>query len=406
MLLRYLINKYYLMKLTIYLLKKFARKVYKKSFYLFYIINTFKLFVLKFLFGKKKIKRIESLIAYGLSMKGTGGAIGWLKFLIPKLKKNSSYNFRTLDEINYKIYDNYNINNLILFHPQSIGFAFSAKLINESKKIIFFINDNIIFCKKSYNVHNNKECFNCLYNYKPYKDCEHAPQPSPDNDYINFLSLLKKRSNDILFVCHSTSNLNITKKIYPNSKIFKTKHVSLDFEKIVPQKKNNYIYDFLFHGDPIEAKGYFYFLKLAKMNLKNNFFMPDFDLTENILNKNIHFDKMNWNNGLQEKINETKIILCPSLWSANFEGSVLKSMLMGKCCAIIKNANSFSNDIPNNSIIKLSGNIILDSKILRKELNNTKKIKKIGQNARIWALKYIKNNWKKDIKFLDTFLKD
>ena len=32
-------------------------------------------------------------------------------------------------------------------------------------------------------------------------------------------------------------------------------------------------------------------------------------------------------------------------------------------------ANSFSNEIPNNSIIKLSGNIILDSKILRKELN-------------------------------------
>jgi hypothetical protein len=81
-------------------------------------------------------------------------------------------------------------------------------------------------------------------------------------------------------------------------------------------------------------------------------------------------------------------------------------MLMEKCCAIIKNTNSFSNDIPDNSIIKLSGNIKLDSKILGKELNNALKIKKTGQNARIWALKYIKNNWKKDIKFLDTFLKD
>ena len=143
-----------------------------------------------------------------------------------------------------------------------------------------------------------------------------------------------------------------------------------------------------------------------RINTKVETYIGEFKTTICERIKNIHFDKMNWNNGLQEKINETKIILCPSLWSAIFEGSVLKSMLMGKCCAIIKNANSFSNDIPNNSIIKLSGNIILDSKILRKELNNTQKIEKIGHNARIWSLKYINNNWKKDIKFLDTFLKD
>ena len=68
--------------------------------------------------------------------------------------------------------------------------------------------------------------------------------------------------------------------------------------------------------------------------------MEEDDLVKDFYYKNITFEKKNWNNGLQEIIYETKIILCPSFWSSNFEGSVLKTMLMGKCCAIIKNINS------------------------------------------------------------------
>ena len=121
--------------------------------------------------------------------------------------------------------------------------------------------------------------------------------------------------------------------------------------------------------------------------------------------KILHLIKKNWNNGLQEIIYETKIILCPSFWSANFEGSVLKTMLMGKCCAIIENINSFSIDIPNNAIVKLSGNYIKDSNLLKEKLKNISEIERIGKNARFWALKYIKDNPKKDTKFLDDFLK-
>jgi len=155
----------------------------------------------------------------------------------------------------------------------------------------------------------------------------------------------------------------------------------------------------------LQSKGYFYFLKLAKANLNSKFFMPDYDLFNNLFHKNIIFDRKNWTNGLQEIIYETKIILCTSFWSANFEGSVLKTMLMGKCCAIIKNANSFSVDIPNNSIIKLSGDLKKDTNLLKKKLKNGPEIEKIGKNARAWALKYIKDNPKKEIKVLDDFLK-
>ena len=74
------------MKFIVYLSKKFVKQIYSKNTYLFYHINNFNLFLLKFFFKKKRIQKIESLIAYRLSVRDAGGANGWLKFLIPKLK--------------------------------------------------------------------------------------------------------------------------------------------------------------------------------------------------------------------------------------------------------------------------------------------------------------------------------
>ena len=67
---------------------------------------------------------------------------------------------------------------------------------------------------------------------------------------------------------------------------------------------------------------------------------------------------------------------------------------------------SFAKDIPDNSIIKLTSNSNIDSKILRKKLDDTNEIDKIGRNARIWVLNYINNNLKKEVKLLDNFLND
>ena len=44
--------------------------------------------------------------------------------------------------------------------------------------------------------------------------------------------------------------------------------------------------------------------------------------------------------------------------------------------------------------------------LLKKKLENKPEIERIGKNARLWALKYIKDNPKNEIKFLDDFLKD
>ena len=361
-------------------------------------------------FSLKKIHKIESLFAFDLDIrdlkKTQYGAYGWLNYFFLNINKYSKYKFKYLKDINFKHYHNYKIEKLLIFFPQGLGYEVSSKLIKNSRKIIFFVNDNVMFCKKSYNTAYNKECLKCLKKYNPYKSCEHFPKPSKDSSYINFLNALKNKSKSILFVCHSSSNVEIINSKFPNSKVLKSKHISITIKNIKVKKNKTYKYDFLFHAHMHEAKGYFYFLELAKANPNLKFFMPDNDFVRDTYYKNILFDKKRWNDGLQEKINEAKIILCPSFWSANYEGSVLRSMLMGKCCAVINNKMSFAKDIPDNSIIKLTSNSNIDSKFLSKKLDDTNEIDKIGRNARIWVLNYINNNPKKEVKLLDNFLSD
>jgi hypothetical protein len=391
---------------------EFKKKFYKLIISTKYNINYFfgYLITKKFsFFFSKRIHKIESLFAFDLDLrdlkKNQYGAYGWLNHIFKSINKYSQNKFEYLKDINFKHYHNYKIEKLLIFFPQGLGYEVSSKLIKSSRKIIFFVNDNVMFCKKSYNTVFNKECFKCLKKFNPYKSCDHFAHPSKDSSYINFTNTLKNKSKSILFICHSSSHVKIINSVFPNSKVMEFKHISPEFKNIKLKKKKTYKYDFLFHAHMLQSKGYFYFLKLAKVNPNLNFFMPDHDLVKDFQYKNITFDKKNWNNGLQEIIYETKIILCPSFWSANFEGSVLKTMLMGKCCAIIENINSFSIDIPNNAIVKLSGNHIKDSNLLKEKLKNISEIERIGKNARLWALKYIKDNPKKDTKFLDDFLK-
>ncbi len=375
---------------------KFIVNLFVKNFYYFFI--------------KRKIIYVKSLFAFDIHhtelKKHPDGAYRWLNYIFPNIKKYSNFKFKYLSNINFKHYLDYKIDQLIIFFPQSLGYETSCKLIYSSKKIIFFVNDNAIFCKKSYNTVFNKECFRCLKTFNPYKSCNHFPFPSKDSSYTNFLNIMKKKSKSILFVCHSSSNIKIIKSIFPNSRILEFKNTSRKFKNIKMSRNKNYRYDFLFHAHLLQSKGYFYFLQIAKLNKRLKFFVPDYDLVRDIFYKNITFDKMYWDSGLKKKIEETKIILCPSFWSANYEGSVLRTMLMGKCCAIIDNKMSFSKDIPDNCVIKLTSNLYKDSNLLNRKLNNLNEIDNIGKNARAWALAYIKDNPIKEVKLLDSFFKN
>ena len=264
-------------------------KYHTKSIYNYCIKNLFNFFF------TKKIHNINSLFAFDLDVrdlkKKQYGAYGWLNYIFKNINKYSQNKFEYLKDINFKYYQNYKIERLLIFFPQGLGYELSSKLIKSSRKIIFFVNDNVMFCKRSYNTVFNKECFKCLKKFNPYKSCDHFAHTSKDSSYINFTNTLKNKSKSILFICHSSSHVKIISSVFPNSKVMEFKHISPEFKNIKLKKNKTYKYDFLFHANMVEAKGYFYFIKLAKINPNSNFFMPDYDLVKDFFYKNITFDK-------------------------------------------------------------------------------------------------------------------
>ena len=120
---------------------------------------------------------------------------------------------------------------------------------------------------------------------------------------------------------------------------------------------------------------------------QEKFFLPShknfIGLSLNTIIKNI-----SWGKTFVDEIKKTKIILCPSLWTYPVESALIKSMLLKKAVAIIDIKNSFSEEIPNDCVIKLTGDINKDSVILKFFLNE-KKYLKIANNGFNWATSYL-----------------
>ena len=187
-------------------------KYHAKSIYNYFTKNLFNFFF------TKKIHNIKSLFAFDLDVrdlkKKQYGAYGWLNYIFKNINKHSQNKFKYLNDINFKYYHNYKIERLLIFFPQGLGYELSSKLIKSSRKIIFFVNDNVMFCKRSYNTVFNKECFKCLKKFNPYKSCDHFAHTSKDSSYIDFTNTLKNKSKSILFICHSSSHVKIINSVF------------------------------------------------------------------------------------------------------------------------------------------------------------------------------------------------
>jgi len=284
----------------------------------------------------------------------------------------------------------FSVNKLVIFHQQSIGYNLTTSLILNSNDIEFYILDSNFFCKKSYNEYNSKTCFKCFENFDPYDDCIHQPYEANDLDYIKFINTLRDQEKKITFLVQTQGYKKILINKFPLAKVkkLKMKHDRLIYDNIESFDSKNFSYDFFFHAHITTPKGLKYFFRLAKKMHNKKFFLPSnknfIGLSLNIIVKNI-----SWGKTFVEEIKKTKIILCPSIWTYPVESALIKSMLLKKAVAIIDVKNSFSEEIPNNCVIKLTGDIENDSAILKSFLNE-KKYLKIANNAFNWATNYLK----------------
>jgi hypothetical protein len=153
-------------------------------------------------------------------------------------------------------------------------------------------------------------------------------------------------------------------------------------------------YHFVYHNTNLKAKGVEYFLGLAEVMPEYKFLMPyskselvaNVSIYENLTN--VDFISMSWETGLKYEIENCRIVINPSLWSAPVEGALLKSIYHNGAVAVLDTNLSFQQEIPDNVLIKLSNDFVQSKKILTKVLQSDLEIALFKQNSKDWLIEY------------------
>jgi hypothetical protein len=124
--------------------------------------------------------------------------------------------------------------------------------------------------------------------------------------------------------------------------------------------------------------------------MKNRrFFVPN--RCGNIVSQydNVRFEAVYWGNGLQEKIVRSRVVLCPSLWSAPLEAAVIKSFLLEKPVGLVDADYGLTRVLPAGCFILLTGSPETDAEILESALADESSLRRIAATGKAWAEQYI-----------------
>lgn len=302
--------------------------------------------------------------------------------------------------------------NVLLIHPQSIGYKNVIKLIENNNSFIYLM-DCSFFCVKSYN-HRDKtfdSCLLCLrgnYKYAKIYHCKPFPTRYRLNDNINFLEKLNDLSKKITFITQNPSQTKLIKKHYGNSiKVHEVGLFTNDFEYLSPNTESGKIksvprVDFVYHGVANEVKGLLYVLNIASKLKQYSFLIPaSYKRCEKIMGheisnmdiKNVKFLDISWESGLKEYVMNSKVVLCPSLWSAPIEGALIKSLIFNGVVALVPASYSFANDLPENIYCNLNVNDFNETtKLLKELIENNMYRNHLRENAQKWVEAFLDDN--------------
>jgi hypothetical protein len=256
--------------------------------------------------------------------------------------------------------------NVLLIHPQTIGYLFFFRLIRKNKASVYIM-DNSFFCIKSRNFRLTKgECLDCLGNLE---QCHISCKPYPVNytrkNNLMFLKTYLDLSSNISFYAQNFNQSKLLINHFGNIKPptivgMNTGEINILLsENKEPSNMNIEWTDFVYHGDINLSKGILFIIHLANELPMYSFLVPSRKekveeyLQKKISAQNILFREMRWETGLKEYIQKSKITICPSLWSAPIEGALIKSIANCSLVAVVKTDYGFSNEIDDSIILKL-----------------------------------------------------
>ena len=260
---------------------------------------------------------------------------------------------------------------IILLHPQSLGFDVLISLVKNRNRIRYYVLDNSFFCIRSYNYHDKDiECFRCLeFNHKPYFDCDPFPNPIPKNETLEFMKQLRTLSSSIDFYSQNPKQTELLKLHFgQDTKITPIGIWTKTLEEIDLNERNDEFVSgekpkIVYHASTLDAKGFTYFLSLARLLPQYDFFLP----VQNYFHiydfpSNVYAVCMSWDTGLKELILKSDLVICPSLWSAANEAALIKSILLSAKTAVVSIDMGFEKVIPDSLVLKLSKDPIEGSK--------------------------------------------
>lgn len=279
------------------------------------------------------------------------------------------YHFRALF-FRIRIYTLKN-KNVVILHPQTVGYKNVKRLVLRNSASIYVM-DNSFFCVKSYNylIESERPCFLCLamkYENAFKNSCNSFPVNYDYAEYFDFIDFIKSNIENISFITQNKGQTQLLKKQFGDHIVY-TEIGLLTSDLFEVQNlwvsHNDKKYDIVFHGDNNLAKGGNYILELSKKMPEYNFLFPFKPITTEVL-ENVDFIEMNWTTGLKSYILDSKLTLCPSIWSAPIEGSVVKTLNLGIALGVFNSDCSFGKELPNNSVLRLSGDIVIDVELIR-----------------------------------------
>jgi hypothetical protein len=275
--------------------------------------------------------------------------------------------FFSISKTNIKLYDEIVI---ISFAHLNIRLLNKIKLL--AKKVVVYHIDNSFFCVKAYNhlPGNNKPCLKCLdsLNFSSEYSCTPRPFNFSKNQPVSKINIIKLMPK-VTFLALSQGHKKLIKKFYGNySDVTVLSHYTKELDDLKITQKNSDKYDLVYHGSDMEEKGSHYIIKLFSELSEYKCLVP-FKLKSHP--ENINAKDMTWNSGLGDAVSKARVVFCPSLWTATPETSILKSLINPGLVAAFDFENSFSHELPDNTIIKLTGNIISDAEIIRNILSST-----------------------------------
>lgn len=267
--------------------------------------------------------------------------------------------------------------NLILLHPQNLGYRLTLGLIESRKnEALIYLLDSSFFCVASYNHIQGEDgaCVRCIeagFCAQEIRGCK--PFPKLDWSAIGFSEKLKElvKNGRVRIVAQNERQAQLAQMHFEMERAPEVIGLwTNDWDELFEERPwelemaEAYKWDVVFHGHCLDAKGSGWTFAVADKCPELNFFFPFEKPNTAAVGVNCTFESCTWETGLKEKMKSARFVIVPSLWSAPIEGALVKSLLCADAVAVVQNPTSFSDELTEEMVLKLPADPESASKVL------------------------------------------